>query len=796
MVRRYGGRIIPAYLNRRKTMKIAVYDLLWFFAALFLISGIFAQKVPQLGKDPVKDVIEAMTLEEKTGLVVGTGMNFPGMPSESQGPVVGESSSKKVPGAAGTTRPISRLNIPAIILADGPAGLRIQPIRGDSARTYYCTAFPIATMLASTWNPDLVQQVGEAMGEEVREYGVDIILGPALNIHRNPLGGRNFEYFSEDPIVTGKMAAALVHGIQNQGVGTSIKHFVANNHEWNRHTINVIASERALREIYLRGFEIAVRESQPWTVMTSYNKVNGTYTSESADLVTKILRQDWGFKGFVMSDWFAGKDPVAQMQAGNDLLMPGRAEQQTAITDAVKNQLLNEKKLDENIEHILNIVLKSPAFKQIPFSDQPDVKAHAQVCREAAVEGMVLLKNESGLPLDAQNPLAVFGNSAFEMITGGTGSGDVNEAYVISLIQGLKEAGFQIHKALTKSYQDYLVEQKKNQPPRRQFRLPPPIPERPVSREEIQQACDQTRVAIITLGRNSGEFTDRKLEDDFYLSETERNLIQDVADIYHAAGKKVILVLNIGGVIETVSWHGQADAILLAWQPGQEAGYAITDILSGKINPSGKLATTFPVDYQDVPSSSNFPGKVLVGPDPNSPFPTRGAREAEVIYEDDIWVGYRHFCTRNVEPAYPFGFGLSYTEFETSPVEVSSGIFAESLTATVAVKNIGDRPGKTVVQCYIHAPGKFLMKPVRELRAFKKTKLLAPGESETLKFIIKSRDLASFETKKSAWIAEAGDYKLEIGSSSINIETQASFQVPEEILVEKVNRALVPEKRE
>jgi beta-glucosidase len=796
MVRRYGGRIIPAYLNRRKTMKIAVYDLLWFFAALFLISGIFAQKVPQLGKDPVKDVIEAMTLEEKTGLVVGTGMNFPGMPSESQGPVVGESSSKKVPGAAGTTRPISRLNIPAVILADGPAGLRIQPIRGDSARTYYCTAFPIATMLASTWNPDLVQQVGEAMGEEVREYGVDIILGPALNIHRNPLGGRNFEYFSEDPIVTGKMAAALVHGIQNQGVGTSIKHFVANNHEWNRHTINVIASERALREIYLRGFEIAVRESQPWTVMTSYNKVNGTYTSESADLVTKILRQDWGFKGFVMSDWFAGKDPVAQMQAGNDLLMPGRAEQQTAITDAVKNQLLNEKKLDENIEHILNIVLKSPAFKQIPFSDQPDVKAHAQVCREAAVEGMVLLKNESGLPLDAQNPLAVFGNSAFEMITGGTGSGDVNEAYVISLIQGLKEAGFQIHKALTKSYQDYLVEQKKNQPPRRQFRLPPPIPERPVSREEIQQACDQTQVAIITLGRNSGEFTDRKLEDDFYLSETERNLIQDVADIYHAAGKKVILVLNIGGVIETVSWHGQADAILLAWQPGQEAGYAITDILSGKINPSGKLATTFPVDYQDVPSSSNFPGKVLVGPDPNSPFPTRGAREAEVIYEDDIWVGYRHFCTRNVEPAYPFGFGLSYTEFETSPVEVSSGIFAESLTATVAVKNIGDRPGKTVVQCYIHAPGKFLMKPVRELRAFKKTKLLAPGESETLKFIIKSRDLASFETKKSAWIAEAGDYKLEIGSSSINIETQASFQVPEEILVEKVNRALVPEKRE
>jgi beta-glucosidase len=777
-------------------MKMTGFDLLWFPAAFFLVSGVLAQKVPQLGKDSVKDVIAAITLEEKTGLVVGTGMNFPGLTSESQGPVVGESSSKKVPGAAGATRPISRLNIPAIILADGPAGLRIQPVREDSARTYYCTAFPIATLLASTWNPDLVQKVGEAMGNEVREYGVDVILGPALNIHRNPLGGRNFEYFSEDPVITGKMASALIQGIQSQGVGTSVKHFVANNHEWNRHTINVIVSERALREIYLRGFEIAVRESQPWTVMTSYNKVNGTYTSESADLVTKILRQDWGFRGFVMSDWFAGKDPVAQMQAGNDLLMPGTAKQQTAITDAVKNQLLDEKKLDENIEHILNIILKSPAFKQIPFSDQPDLTAHAAVGREAAGEGMVLLKNKNELPLDTSNPLALFGNAAFEMITGGTGSGDVNEAYVISLIQGLKEAGFQIHKAMTNSYQDYLVEQKKNRPAASPFRLPPPIPERPVSREEIQQACDQTRVAIITLGRNSGEFTDRKLEDDFYLSETERQLIRDVAEIYHASGKKLILVLNIGGVVETVSWRDQADAILLVWQPGQEAGYAIADVLSGKINPSGKLATTFPADYPEVPASSNFPGKVLLGPDPASSFPGRGAREAEVVYDDDIWVGYRHFCTRNVEPAYPFGFGLSYTEFKTSPVKVSSGIFADSLTGTVTVKNIGHRSGKAVVQGYIHAPGKSLIKPVRELRAFKKTKLLAPGESETLKFIIKPRDLASFEPEKSAWVAEAGEYTLEIGSSSMNIETQASFQVPREILVEKVNRALVPEKRE
>ena len=775
-------------------MKIIDCNLLCFSVVLLLVSGVFAQELPQLGRDPVKDVVAAMTLEEKTGMVVGTGMNFTGAPSGIQGPVVGESSSKRVPGAAGTTRPISRLNIPAIIVADGPAGLRIQPVREDSARTYYCTAFPIATMLASTWNTDLVQKVGKAMGEEVREYGVDIILGPALNIHRNPLGGRNFEYFSEDPLITGKMASALVSGVQSQGVGTSVKHFVANNHEWNRHTINVIVSERALREIYLRGFEIAVRESQPWTVMTSYNKVNGTYTSESADLVTKILRQDWGFKGFVMSDWNAGKNPVAQMQAGNDLLMPGTARQQAVLTEAVENHILDEEKLDENIEHILNIVLQSPAFKQIHFSNQPDLTAHAAVGRESAGEGMVLLKNENGLPLDKRTPVALFGNAAFEMITGGTGSGDVNEAYVISLVQGLKEAGFQIQKALAKSYQDYLVEQKKNRPQHRPFRLPPPIPERPVAREEIQQAQDQTGVAIITLSRNSGEFTDRKLEDDFYLSETERQLIQDVAEIYHSAGKKVILVLNIGGVIETFSWRDQADAILLAWQPGQEAGYAVTDVLSGKVNPSGKLATTFPVDYQDVHSSSNFPGKVLVGPDPDSPFQRRGAREAEVIYEDDIWVGYRYFCTRDIKIAYPFGFGLSYTAFETGPVEASSDIFAESLTGTVTVKNTGSRSGKTVVQCYIHAPGKSMTKPVRELRAFKKTKLLKPGESDTLTFVIQPRDLASFDPEKSAWVAEAGEYSLEIGSSSVSIESQAAFKVPEEIVVEKVSRALVPAK--
>ena len=739
-----------------------------------------AADLPQLGKSPTQEVIAAMTRQEKVNLVMGTGMRRPGLPPDRQGPVVGETT-EGVPGAAGTTYAIPRLGIPAVVVADGPAGLRIQPTRGgDTSRTYYCTAFPIETLLASSWDVDLVERVGRAMGNETKEYGVGVLLGPALNTHRNPLGGRNFEYYSEDPLVSGRMAAAMVKGVQSQGVGTSPKHYVANDHEWNRNVINVKVSQRALREIYLRGFEIVVREARPWTVMSSYNKVNGTYTSESSALLTGVLRDDWGFDGLVMTDWFGGRDAVAQMKAGNELLMPGTAAQQKALLAALESGDLKEDVLDRNVGIILEFIRRTPAFQGYEHSDAPDLKAHAQVGREAAAEGMVLLRNEGVLPLRSSAKLALFGNSSYSMITGGTGSGDVNEAYSVSLVEGLKGAGIAIDGALAESYEHHIQEEQKKRPaPARPFMPPAPIPERAVGADEIARLARETDLALVTIGRNSGEGRDRKREDDFELSAAEKTLLQGVATAFHSAKKKVLVVLNIGGVIETASWRELPDAILLAWQPGQEAGHAIADVLTGRTPPSGKLATTFPMKWEDVPSSANFPGKVLEGADPNAtsargPF-GGGDRAAEVVYEDDFWVGYRHYATKGVKTAYPFGFGLSYTTFRYSDLKLSSGEFGGELTASVTVTNAGSAAGREVAQLYLSAPGKVAPKPALELRGFAKTKTLKPGESETVSFTLTARDLASFDEASSSWLAEAGTYTVKVGASSEDIRQEATF---------------------
>ena len=735
---------------------------------------------PRLGVSPVRDVIQAMTLEEKVALVLGQGMA--GMSGGMQGPVVGGDTNSRVPGAAGTTFPIARLGIPSIVMADGPAGLRITPTRDDAPnQTFHATAFPIASLLASSWDDALVERVGEAMGAEAAAYGVDVFLTPALNLHRYPLGGRNFEYYSEDPLVSGKMAAAMIRGIQSQDVGTSAKHYAANNHEWNRNTLNVKVSERALRELYLKGFEIAVKESSPWTIMTSYNRINGTYTSESPWLLQEVLRDQWGFEGVVMTDWFAGADAVKQMQAGNDLLMPGTQAQQQALLNAARQGKLDVQVLDRNIERILDLIMRTRTFRHESVSNRPDLDAHARISRQAATEGMVLLKNErDALPLAAGKKLALFGNSAHDIIIGGTGSGDVHEAYSVTLPQGLEHAGYATDKALSQVYAEHIKAAKARRPETNPFLAPPPLPELVPTVEQIDAAATANDVGLITIGRNSGEFIDRKAKDDFYLTEAEQTLIRSVSAAFHKAGKPVVVVLNIGGVIEVASWRDQVDAILLAWQPGQEAGHAMADVLSGKVNPSGKLTDTFALDLKDYPAAENFPGVTLLGPDPAaSGGIVINDRAAEVEYRDDIRVGYRHFNTRGVEVAYPFGYGTSYTRFEYRDLKLTREDVG--FTASVIVTNTGRRAGKEVVQLYVLAPNNALDKPHAELRAYARTRLLQPGQSQKLVMRVEPLGLTSFDPAVHRWVAHPGRYTVSVGASSRDIRQQAHFDIKDEL---------------
>ena len=730
---------------------------------------------PQLGKDSLDKVVAAMTLEEKAHLVIGTGMAG----SSGEAPVVGETRNL-VPGAAGTTYPIPRLGIPAIVLADGPAGLRINPLREGDANTYYCTHFPIGTLLASTWNTELVEQVGQAIGNEVLEYGTDVLLAPALNIHRNPLCGRNFEYYSEDPVVSGKTAAAYVRGVQSNGVGTSIKHYALNNQETNRMKNDVRVSPRAVREIYLKGFEIAVKESQPWTVMSSYNFVNGVYTSESKDLQTTMLRDEWGFKGMVMTDWFGGADAAAQMWAGNDMLQPGRPGQFEDIVEGVRSGRLSEADLDRNVRRVLELIVKSPRFKGYEFSNKPDLKAHAAVTRQSAVEGMVLLENNGVLPLASEiSRVALFGTTSYDFIAGGTGSGNVNRAYTVSLLEGLRNAGYAIDAELEKTYTKYIKEETERLNPKSDDPMAMFMPkiragEFVPSARLLDKMVRANDVAIITLGRNSGEFLDRKVAD-FTLTEQESGMIEAVCAAFHKAGKKVVVILNVGGVIETASWKNLPDAVLLAWQAGQEGGNSVADVLKGVANPSGKLTMTFPVRYEDHASSRNFPIDMafgMFGKDKDAE-PQRNVDYTE--YEEGIYVGYRWFDKQGLEVSYPFGYGLSYTRFEWSEASVrpSRGETAVS----VKVTNTGKIPGKDVVELYVAAPQGELDKPVKELKAYAKTRELQPGESQLVTLKVKNSELASYDESASAWVTDAGHYDFMLGSSSRDIRATLCAEI-------------------
>ena len=739
---------------------------------------------PQLSEHNIDKVVKAMTPEEKALLVTGIEMD---KGTDIHTAVIG-ASAQKVAGAAGATHAIPRLGIPSVVLADGPAGLRIAPTREGEERTYYCTHFPIASLLSSTWNQPLVEDVGRAIGNEALEYGVDILLAPALNIHRNPLNGRNFEYYSEDPFLSGKIASSYVRGIQSNGVGTSLKHFAANNHETNRTGVDVRVDERTLREIYLRGYEITVNEADPWTVMTSYNKINGLYTSEDPHLLQDILRDDWGFGGAVVTDWFGGKDTKAQMRAGNDMLQPGRVSQYEEIVSGVKDGSLDEKCLDRNVAHILSLIVRTPTFRKYRYGNSPDLAAHSAVTRRSAAEGMILLENRNeALPLSsAERKVALFGNTSYRFIAGGSGSGNVNRAYTVSLLEGLSNAGLTVDAGLRGKYEAAIARDdeaaaragKEENPFMAELPLPLPADYVP-SVSEIEGYAKADDVAVITLGRRSGEFLDRT-DADFNLSANERRLITEVSRAFRAEGKKTVVVLNVGGVIETASWKDIPDAVLLSWQAGQEGGNSVADVLTGKENPSGRLPMTWPVSWRDHKSSENFPR----AEDYSFNFDAFLGKEKApgnvkdydwCNYAEGIYVGYRWFDKAGLKVSYPFGYGLSYTAFSYGEPRVSRD--GDRVRLSLSVKNVGKRAGKEVVELYVAAPGKTLEKPVKELRAFAKTGLLAPGASEEVVLEFAVPDLASYNPSSSSWEVESGVYTILVGASCTDIRCRSRMEI-------------------
>lgn len=719
----------------------------------------------KLNANNIDAIVKAMTLDEKATLLVG-------------------GSQDRVPGAAGATRAIPRLGIPQVILSDGPAGLRIDWTRKGTSATFHTTAFPIGSCLAASWNTTLVHNACAVMGEETREMGVDVLLAPGANIHRNPLCGRNFEYFSEDPVLAGNIAAAYIQGVQSAGVGTSLKHFAANNQEVNRLEVDVVVSPRTMRELYLKNFEIAIKKSSPWTVMSSYNRLNGPYAQASRELLTDVLRTDWGYKGIVMTDWIGRRNTTEQIYAGSDLLEPGEDIQIKDIVEGVKNGKLNMKDVDIDVKRMLEFIVKTPSFHNYKYSGKINFEKGAQVAREGADEGMVLLKNDGGvLPLRNVKTAAFFGMGSYRTLGTGWGSGTVNPDHCVNIVDGFKAAGIACTPALKNIYEKMVefadVRQEAEHESdwgwglgRAQY------PEITLNERAVTNQAKAADVAVFTITRQAGEGWDRSAGGDkgFNLTADEQQLLERVSDKFHKEGKKVIVVINSGSVINTSSWKGLVDGILLAWQPGEEAGHCVADIVTGKVNPSGKLPMTWPNDLMDHPSSKQFPT-------------TASDNDKVCRYKEGINVGYRYFETAGKAVSYPFGYGLSYTTFSYRDLKVKAS--GKGFTAQVTVNNTGRVAGKEAVQLYVTAPKGSIEKPAIELKAFGKTRLLQPGEKQTLTFTVSDYDLASFHEAGSEWVADAGTYTVKAGAAVDDIRAHATYKL-KKAFTQKVTDVLHP----
>ncbi|MGG1640315.1 beta-glucosidase [Paenibacillus sp. NRS-1782] len=650
-----------------------------------------------------------------------------------------------------STQAVDRLGIPSIILTDGPHGLRKQDGESDHLglnESVPSTCFPSAAGLASSWNRELVQLVGEAIGKEAQAEDVAIVLGPAANIKRSPLCGRNFEYFSEDPYLTGELAAAHIAGVQSQGVGTSLKHFAVNNQEHRRMTTDAIVDERTLREIYLTGFEKAVKQSQPWTVMSAYNKVNGSYVSENEYLLTTILKEEWGHEGFVVSDWAAVSEIVASIAGGMELEMPSsNGEGPKQIVEAVNHGKLSEEKLDQAVERLLHVIFKVVDSKRENASY--DQTTHHQLAREVARETMVLLKNENQiLPLKKEGKIAIIGQMSEKVRYQGGGSSHIKPTQLDSIYEQITiSAGPAASITYKQGYDQDSDESDQSM------------------LDEAINAAAASDIAVLVVGlpdRYESEGYDRSHLD---MPLNQQQLISAVA----AVQPNVVVVLCNGSPI-LMPWLKDVKAVLEGYLGGQAAGGAIADLLFGDANPSGKLAETFPQSLKHNPSYLFFPGD--------------GDR---VEYREGIYVGYRYYDTKDIEPLFPFGYGLSYTQFEYSHLTVSQTEMndTETLSVTVNVKNTGSVFGKEVVQLYVHDCESTVSRPEKELKDFAKV-ALKPGEEKTITFTLDKRSFAHYSVEHKDWQVESGEFDILLGSSSRHIALQTK------VMVESTTREITP----
>ncbi|MBK8027157.1 MAG: glycoside hydrolase family 3 C-terminal domain-containing protein [Chloroflexi bacterium] len=664
----------------------------------------------------VRQILDGLTLEEKAALSIGA--------------------------TPWQTLAVDRLGLPHITVADGPHGVR-RSVDAASliSSSHPATCYPVAAALAATWDKDLLYELGQALGEECLALDVDILLGPGINIKRSPLCGRNFEYLSEDPLLAGELSASLIQGVQSKGVGTSLKHFAVNNQETRRFTMNAVVDERTLHEIYLTGFEIAVKRGKPWTVMCAYNKLNGERCAESPSLLTSILRDQWGFEGFVMSDWGAVWDRVASLRAGLDLQMPGPSPHGiTEVVEAVRRGQLDEAVLDRTVERLLSIVLRARATHK---TGTFDVDAHHALARRIASEAVVLLKNEGGLlPLSGDETVAVIGKAALMPVFQGGGSSHVKATRVDAPVVQMQERA-EVHYAAC----DDMA----------------PVVDAAMIAEAVTVAKDaDVAVLFIALpSRIESEGYDRA---DLDLTPQQVALIQAVA----AVQPRTVVVLNNGSAVNMQPWIDSAPAVLEAWLPGQAGAAAVVDVLYGAVNPSGRLAETFPLDLSDTPPYLNFPGE-----------------NDTVRYGEGLFVGYRGYEALDRPVLFPFGFGLSYTRFAYSNLRVSHDGFtyADTITVSVDVANTGARAGKEVVQLYVADPVSRLRRPVKELKAFAKV-ALEPGETKTVEMTLDARAFSYYDPVYGQWIAEAGEFEIAVGASSADIRLRKTVTLTEGTPVE------------